>query len=29
MSEEIQGVPYLDLVTEFHELRDDWVAAID
>lgn len=29
MSNQTQGVPYLDLVTEFHELRDDWVAAID
>jgi len=25
----ISSVPYLDLATEFHTLRDDWVAAID
>ena len=24
-----QGVPYLDLVAEFAELRDEWIAAID
>lgn len=25
----ISSVPYLDLATEFHSLRDDWFAAID
>lgn len=24
-----EGVPYLDLVTEFHGLRDEWFAALD
>ena len=29
MSNQTEGVPYLDLASEFRALRDDWVAAID
>ena len=29
MSNQTEGVPYLDLASEFQTLRDDWIAAID
>ncbi|MEJ2310330.1 MAG: DegT/DnrJ/EryC1/StrS family aminotransferase [Gammaproteobacteria bacterium] len=29
MSKQTEGVPYLDLVSDFQSLRDDWIAAID
>lgn len=29
MSNQTEGVPYLDLASEFRILRDDWIAAID
>lgn len=29
MSNQTEGVPYLDLASEFAALRDDWIAAID